>query len=162
METESKGRLVMGGLTLKDVLHRVIFENDLTPRQMAEQLGVSYSMLTNAANPELDSFKFAARHVIPLTKLTKDFRLLDFMEASCGRVAFSLPEIPKRSQEIDRLVANNVQLFGNVLADIGLALEDGRIDGFEIKRIEADLLDQVRTAMALLEALKKQHRESAA
>lgn len=84
----------MNGLTLKDVLHKVVFESKLSARQIAEELGISYSMLTNAAHPELDTFKFAARYVIPITKITGDFRLLDFMEQSCGRVAFALPEIP--------------------------------------------------------------------
>lgn len=147
----------MGGLTLKDVLHRVVFDNELSPRQLAEQLGVSYSMLTNAANPELEDFKFAARHLIPLTKLTKDYRLLDFIESSCGRVSFSLPESPRQLADVDKLITRNIQQFGQALNDIGAALEDGVVDDVEIKRIELDLLDQVRTAMALLETLKGHH-----
>ena len=146
----------MGGLTLKDVLYRVVHENPrFTPRQLAEEMGMSYSMLCNSANPDLEEFKFQARNIIPITRATNDCRLVDYIEASVGRVAFLLPEIPDKLAGVDRLIAENVQLFGNALADIGAALQDGKIDNVEMKRIEVDLLQQVRTAMALLEALKK-------
>lgn len=146
---------IMNGLTLKDVLNRVVHENRLSPRQLAEELGMSYSMLTNAANPDLEEFRFAARHLIPITRATKDFRLFDFMEAAVGRVAFSLPELPTMIDNLPCLVADNVREFGDVLTAIGSALENGRIGEIEIKKIEVEILEQVRTAMALLEAAKR-------
>lgn len=145
----------MNGLTLKDVLHRLVHENEMTPRQQAEEIGVSYSMLTNAANPDLDDFKFAARHIIPLTKVTKDYRLLDFMEASCGRVAFSLPEIPDKIGDLQEMTAVTVKEFGDVLTAMSAALADGEIGYMEIKRIELEILEQVRASLGLLEAAKK-------
>jgi hypothetical protein len=148
----------MNGLTLKDVLHKVIFDSKrFTPRQLASEVGCSYSMLVNAANPELEDFKFAARHILPLTRLTKDFRLLDYMEASCGRVAFTLPELSLKGEErINDLIGENAILFGESLKHIGEALADGEIDDIELKHIERKLTDQVRTAMALLQALKNE------
>ena len=147
----------MGGLTLKDVLYRVVHENQhFTPRQLAEELGMSYSMLCNSANPDLPEFKLQARNIIPITRATNDFRLVDYIEAAVGRVAFALPEIPKKLSAIDTLIASNVQQFGNALADIGAALQDGEVDNFEMKQIETSLHAQVRTAMGLLEALKQQ------
>jgi len=155
MGRDSIEKRVMGGLTFKDVLHRVVFEcSEYSARQIAEGVGVSYSMLCNASNPELEDFKLAARHIVPVSKMTNDYRLLDFMEASCGRVAFLLPELPRTMAGVDNLVAENVRLFGGALNSIGEALKDGVIDDIELKRIEVDLLDQVRKAMALLQVLK--------
>jgi len=144
----------MQGLTLKDVLHRVVHESRLTPRQLAEEVGMSYSMLCNAANPDLPEFKFAARHIIPITRATGDYRLIDYLEASVGRVAFSLPELSGELVNLQKLISETVQLFGKALGDIGDALRDNKIDQVEIKRIERGLHDQVRTAMRLLEVLK--------
>ncbi len=147
----------MRGLTLKDVLHRVVYEcKTYSARQLAEGIGCSYSMLCNAANPELDEFRFAARHILPLTNLTQDHRLLNFMEHSCGRVAFSLPQLREGGKErIDALIAENASLFGESLKHVGDAMQRGRVDEIELKRIELALTDQVRTAMALLQALKR-------
>lgn len=149
---------MMNGLTLKDILREMVFSNKRwTARQIAEQLGCSYSMLCNACNGELDEWKFAARYIAPITNLTGDYRLLDFLEARVGRVAFDLPALPDLTTDqnrVDSLITKNTQLFGETLGHIGEALRDGHVDDFEIKRIEASLLDQVRTAMAMLQALK--------
>ncbi len=142
--------------TLKDVLYEVVHQSGIDARVIAERLGMSYQMLLNAANPNLEDFKFQARHIIGLTLLTKDFRLLDYLEASCGRVAYSLPEIPKEMGEISALVTSAVKEFGDVLTEAGKALADGRIDLWEAKRLEKEIMDQVRVVMALLEAVKRQ------
>lgn len=142
--------------TLKDVLYEVIHQSRLDKKVLAERLGISYQMLMNAANPDLPEFKFQARLIIPVTMMTGDFRVLDYLEASCGRVAYQLPEIPKGMDEIHSLVSASVKEFGDVLTEAGKALADGRIDLWEAKRLEKEIIDQVRVVMALLEAVKRQ------
>lgn len=149
----------MPGLTLKDVLHLVVHESKIPARQLAEELGLSYSMLMNCANPELPEFNIRAQKIIPLTKLTGDYRLIDFIEGAVGRVAFSLPEIPAKDVKLDKLIAESVKEFGDVLQEVGSALSDGRIDRIELKRCEKEILDQVRKVMSLLEALRKRVQE---
>ena len=81
-------------------------------------------------------------------------RVADHIDSALGRVAFALPEIPAHLEGVEELVASNVKEFGDVLQEVGKALMDGRIDRNEIRRLEREIQEQVRQAMALLESLK--------
>jgi len=142
-------------MTLKDVLHDVLRNSPIPVRQLAEQLGISYSMLSNAGNPDLPEFKLQARLIIPLTRMTGDHRLLDFLEFSCNRVAFALDEVDLDDKGVQQLVAGNVECFGVLLQDVATALVDGSISRLEAKGLEQDIHDVVRSSLQLLQSLKR-------
>ena len=141
--------------TLKDVLHEVLRESPVPVKHLAEQLGISYSMLSNAGNPELEEFKLQARLLIQLTLMTGDYRLLDFLEMSCGRVALDLPAIQREAGAVAPLVAESTSAFGQVLATTGEALRDGQVDRIEIKRLEKSIDRHLQAVMELKQALQQ-------
>lgn len=145
----------MSGLSFKDVLEVVLRESNVPPKHLAADLNTSYSMLMNCANASIENANLRAQMVIPLTKLTGDTRLLDFMEAAVGRVAIPIPKIPRDMKQIESMVADNCKEFGDCMQALGEALGDGQISDREFKKIETEVHEQVNSAMALLEACRQ-------
>ena len=66
--------------TLRDALHETVHNGGVPMKRLADQLGISYSYLANAANPNLDDFNFQLRHLMPLINATGSYAVLDHLE----------------------------------------------------------------------------------
>ena len=62
---------------LRDHLHDNIFNSGRPAKQIADEIGISYSYLASAGNPNLEEFHFQLKHLIPLTKATGCFDARD-------------------------------------------------------------------------------------
>lgn len=124
--------------TLKEAVHRMIEASPIPTRTLAEELGISYSYLMNAGNPDLPDFKLPARHLIPLTRLTGDYSAIDFIENSLGRAAFKLPDADVDIIEAQKKLLATVNRFGTLVKNATEALEDGRIVPKEAVQLEHD------------------------
>ena len=150
--------------TLRDALHDNIFNSGHPAKQTADELGISYSYLASAGNPNLEEFHFQLRHLIPLTKATGSYRALDFIERALGRVAFFVPTLETVSETAYE-VGNLAQKAGAMLTEMGKALENGKIDPEEVKGIE-DKCEALITAVCRLrsasvrEAKRNGYREN--
>lgn len=137
--------------TLKDVLHEVVLQSPVPTRRLAEELGISYSMLMNASNPDQPEFKLQARLIVPITKLTGDTRLIEFLAQACGLIVMTLPETRPRESELHSELALSARRFGDLVSQLGDALADGRVSVVEAKRVEREgraLLQQVSVLLA--------------
>jgi len=139
--------------TLKDSLHHVIHNSGVPTKKLADDLGISYSYLANAGNPNLEDFQFQLRHLVPLMKATGNMAVLDYLEHSMGRVAFRVPTPGEEHLPITSELMCIVSHVGELATKIQGALEDRKIDRREAKDIEPILFEMTRHCMQLLRAV---------
>lgn len=140
--------------TLRDALHENIHNSGVPIKKLADDLGISYSYLANAGNPNLEGFDFQLRWLIPLTKMTNNFSALDYLEAAVGRTAFKLPNSTNGSHvEINRQMLHIMKHIGDLGGEIEKALEDNKVENHEAKRIEPIITEVTKHLVYLATAL---------
>jgi hypothetical protein len=139
--------------TFKEALHEDLRNSQMPARAVAEELGISYSMLMNSCNPDLPDFHLRAGQLAHFCKLTGGVRCLDWLEASVGRVAIELLDAPPSMDAIQSELFRAVQEFGDMTHEAGRALVDGRICRSEGKRIERAGNDLIRQLQVFLQAV---------
>ncbi len=137
-------------LTLRDALHETVHNGGVPIKQLHERLGISYSYLANAANPNLEEFNFQLRHLMPLINATGNYAVLDYLENACGRVAFSLPEVGKDNLEITQGLLELVGRMGDLSHEMRNILADGLIEEHEYRRVEPVFFDLLREIASLM------------
>ena len=135
-----------------EVLHAWAKRSSMSLGKQAEALGVKPSTLANAINRNIEASKYPARLIVPHTRLLRDCGLLDWMEASLGRVALDLPDIPDTHKDTCEQLAAVVQAFGRVLSVAGMACKKGPTAHAELVALEAAIAEHVGNieAFALL------------
>jgi len=140
--------------TLKDSLHENIHESNVPIKQLCDILGISYSYLANAGNPNLEDFNFQLRHLIPLTKATNCFATLDYIERALGRVAFVVPTIGADVSEVAAEVAAVTMEFSHLMREMSEALKDGAVQTYEWPDIARECEHLIKKVCRLNEAAK--------
>jgi len=138
--------------TLRDALHETVHNGGMPIKRLTDQLGVSYSYLANAANPNLEDFHFQLKHVMPLIKATGNFAVLDFLENACGRVAFVLPETSGDQADITAGLLEMGGKIGALFNEMNGILADGKIEAHEFKRVEPLFFELHRLAAQVMAA----------
>jgi len=136
---------------LSEALHHTVHHTEPGLKRLAERLGIRPGYLADAANPDREELQFQLRLLLPLTKLTGDVSVLDYMEQECGRIAVPMPRVDQAGRELLALQLHAVKEFGEQAEAIAQALEDGRIDVDERRRICKEL-DDVSRAIAAVKA----------
>jgi|GEM_PF-5174447 len=139
--------------TLKDALHENIHNSGVPLKQLADAIGISYSYIANAGNPNLDEFHFQLRHLIPLIRATNNFSALDHIEHACNRVAFSIPKSSGSNVGLTNELMEMVHGLGELSRELQKALEDGKVNRMEAKDMEPLLFDLVKHCMRFLQAV---------
>lgn len=139
--------------SLRDALHQNIHESGVPIKRLADDLGISYSYLANAGNPNLEDFHFQLRHLVPLMKVTDNLAVLDYLEHCVGRVAFRVPEVSGEHFEVTQELLHIVSHVGELSSKIVNALEDKKIERHEAKDIEPLLFELAKHSMQLMKSL---------
>jgi hypothetical protein len=148
--------------TLKDCLYKTIHRNKKPLKAIAEEIEMAESYLTRSALPDPDECetgtgcRFPLKKLIPLVHATGDFSVLDFIERSLGRVAFSLPSGKKDLNGICRLTLRSVKEFGELMAAIEKSMADDRLTLEETDRIRKEGWDAIQAIMTLINTVEKQ------
>lgn len=140
-------------MTLRDALHANIHDSGVPLKRLHEDLGISYSYLANAGNPNLEDFHFQLRHLIPLMKATGNMAVLDYLDHSMGRVAFRVPEASGENLNVTQELMHIVTHVGELAGKVQEALEDMKIEKREAKDIEPLLFELSKHTMQMLRAL---------
>lgn len=147
--------------TLKECLYDTIHRNRKPLKAIAEEIGMAESYLTRAALPDQDESdtgtgcRFPLKRLIPLIRATGDFRVLDFIERSLGRVAVPLPDPAKSSRDIYRLSLQSVREFGELMGTIEKSLEDGKLSKKETETIQREGHEAIQAIVNLLSIIEK-------
>ena len=152
-------------MTLKDILYDMIHRHHTKSlEQIAEEIGMSNSYLARAALPDKDTVdnpdlatgvRFPLKKLIPLIRATDDFQLLDHIEVTLGRVAFSLPRRhPETTQELHQQLSDSIKEFGEFIAVVGDSIADGKLTVPERERCRKEGYDLIQVVSRLLCQLK--------
>ena len=138
--------------TLRDTLHTTVHGCGVPLKRLHEDLGISYSYLANAANPNLEDFNFQLKHLMPLIKATGRCDVLDYLENACGRVAFVLPAPGRDHLEINQGMLELFGRLGDLSHQMRDILQDGQVDEHEFKRVEPLFFQLLRDVAGLMSA----------
>lgn len=141
--------------SLREALYDMVHNSSIPAKAQAEELGISYSYLCNAANPNLEGFDYQLRLIIPHTRLTQNFAALDYIEQSLGRVAIQIPALGPSPADLIEEFAKTTAEFGDLAREIGQALQDGRVEEDEFKRLEKEGWELIRQTVLLLEKVRE-------
>jgi hypothetical protein len=140
-------------MSLRDALHQNIHESGVPIKRLADDIGISYSYLANAGNPNLEDFHFQLRHLVPLMKATGNLAVLDYLEHSMGRVAFCIPESSEKHLSVTSELISIITHVGELAGKIQSAIEDNIIEKREARDIEPLLFELSKHAMQMMKSL---------
>ena len=130
--------------------------------QLAEEVGMSPSYLTRSALPDKDDAddpglatgcRFPLKKLIPLIRASSDFRLLDYIERSLGRVAFSVPRNRPGFERLHAELSKSIKEFGELVKVVGDSLEDGKITDAEREHCTKEGYELIQAVALLLHSL---------
>jgi len=143
--------------TYDEAVYEVVHHSNVPPKQIADYLGIGESTLYNAANPHLNETSLSRKHIVPITRRTRNFAILDYFEHACGRVAFEVPAAGGTFTDVTREVSALAREFGELLATIAAALEDnGRIDRDELPVFNERCLEMIKAVARCAEAGRRE------
>ena len=141
--------------SLAEVIYHLVHHSAIDARAIAEQLGVRYGYLLDAANPDREDLRLQARHVVSLTQITRDTSLLDFMEHQLGRVAVRVPDAETQLALSQTAIATFSQLL-TAWCTATTEGDDGTVTVGEVETFER----QADAAIAAIASMKLKMRRS--
>jgi hypothetical protein len=113
-------------------VHDVIHAHRGTVKVIADALGLKREKAIYQVADGNDPKPIKAWWIPTITRITGSFAILDALEAQVGRVAFVLPPVNPRVEEMNRELARLLQEFGQFLETNGIVLADGKIEPHEV------------------------------
>ncbi len=139
--------------SLGDAIYHAVHHSDVPTPTLAERLGVRLGYLCDAANPDRDTAQFQARLIVPITLLTGDFTMLDYLEREVGRVAFAVPQSPAGEHaDLFTALAEAMRELGEDAESLRIAVDDGTITSEEAEAFEREA-DETIAAIARMKAI---------
>lgn len=151
-------------MTLKDQLYSTLHRNTKPLKLIAEEIGVSENYLYRSALPDADESetgtgcRFPLKLLPALIRSTGNFAVLDFIEQSLGRVAFTLPSPDCRLSDICRLAMIAVKEFGELMAEMEASIADNILAEDEKTRITKEGYDALQAINSLLESVQREKK----
>jgi hypothetical protein len=148
--------------TLREALHVMVHESAMPAKQQADELGISYSYLCNAANVHLDGqgFDYQLRHLIPHTRMTDNYAAADFLERAWGRVGVFLPSLkagavpPATVENLPTYLCRLMKEIGDVARVSEQRLGDHDLSEEDRVRIRKEVQDVIQKAVQIDVALR--------
>jgi len=122
--------------------------------QIAALLGKGYSTLLNELNGAIPGHKFGLMQLIPVMEATGSTRALDYLAGAMGAVVIRLPRPGQGHPTTERDAVAAVREFGELMAAVGAALDDGHISPDERRRITREGYDALQAIMTLLKRVE--------
>lgn len=152
----------MKATTLKESLYRTIHHHPrLSVEAIAEELNMAPSYLARAALPDQDmtdtgsGVRFPLKQLVPLTRITKDFQVLDHIENALGRVAVEIPCDCDTCFPIlrDGALAAAAE-FGDLMQEITRSCEDGKISEAEKEQIAKEGWEAITAIVKVIKSVQ--------
>ena len=143
-------------VTIYELLYQAAHKapTGVSPKQLAEDFGVSLNAFNKRINPEYEDRKFPVEDLAQLCVTTGDFSPLHFICSKAGGVFIRLPQVNNRGIAIHLQCMDAVKNFGSLMEDCSEALADGIIS-----KKEAEELDEsgYHALCAIMLLLKEAH-----
>ncbi|RUM56306.1 MAG: hypothetical protein DSY85_03140 [Marinomonas sp.] len=130
---------------LDQATHDIVHNSGMTPKEIADRLGMSHQTLINKANPNADFHRMSVREAFSIQLLTGNHSLAVAMKGMLDAHANQ-----DKPAGIIECALNAAKENGDVVGAVQAALADGRLT----EREKAGLLREISEAIASLETLR--------
>ncbi len=135
--------------TLREAIYQMVHRSVIPAKAQAEFLGVSESFLYNAANTNLEDFRYPARHVVPHTTCTQNLALIRYFNEQVGIVGFRIPTGMAQPHDLRQGVLKIAKELGEAADSLERGLKDAQLTEPERARVRKELLDLMEAGAAL-------------
>jgi len=140
--------------SFKEALYEVVHRSSIPAKQLPELIGLSYSMIMNAANPNLEEFNLRGDKIVPLTIQTKNHALVDYINKAIGLASFPLPSPAPDSKPLHTHLTKTVSEFSDVLKTFDEMMSDNKVRPCEAAALEKEAYELIQALMAWVATVK--------
>lgn len=141
--------------SLGEAIYCSTFHSEAEARTIAERMGVRYSYLADAANPDRDGQQFQARLLVPLMHATGNLAPLAWLARAMGGVFVRTPDVAVEHDDVRRAFLAATREIGEDAGDIERALADGVITGEEARQLEVQIDETIAELVSLKATIRK-------
>jgi hypothetical protein len=148
-------------MTLQEALYETIHKSKKPLKLIAEEIDMSQSYLTRSCLPTKDDLdtgtgcNFPLRKLIPLTKATNKYLILDVLEHGVGRCGIILTPPGKLSiSDICKLAMHSAKEFGELAGEVEAAIFDEEVTAEECKKITREGYHTIQAILSLMMSCK--------
>jgi len=141
--------------TLYDAIDGTIYQAAIPPKQLAELLHISLGELYDLANPSRQR-PLKAAQLVPLMRLTGDYRILQYLASACGFLLVRMPPVEATDRSCFTLARDVMRECAEAIDAFGLALEDGRVSAGEARRVAREV-DEALAALSRIKATAERY-----
>lgn len=141
---------------LKTELHLTVHGSSKSVETIADECGISASYLYRACLDGESGCRFPLDLLLPLMLATTDQRILQHLNARCGRVTASIPRVAKLKKKDPQVINEITRNFNAVMASVLAFYEDPKTS--QIPRIEAQLHEHLCEIATLRRSVKDFHQ----
>lgn len=140
--------------SLKEALYETIHGYRHGVEALAEELNMTKSYLYRSALPDEDErdsgVRFPLKQLIPLTRATGDFRVLNYIERSLHRITVPYPAQVARPETLQRDAIKAAAEFGEMMSEIHARCGDGELTRKDRERIFREGWEAVEAIMCVI------------
>ncbi len=122
-------------------IHRTVHESGIPAKEIAQQMGMSYQVLINKANPTSEFHKMSLREALALQKITGTTAIHEAVGIELG-----LRIVPEEAQKPKSLVEAMLTVVSEC-GDVSRAFKDAMADGRLTEREKADMQKEINEAI---------------
>ena len=130
--------------SLDQAIYDIVHNSDITPKGLADRLGMTHQVLLNKANSNCDTHKMTVREAHAIQLITGNHAVVSAMQTE-----LNLQERKTAPASVLASVLNAGKEHGDVLASIQASLEDGKLTEAEKSEIFKEI-DETEAALKLL------------
>lgn len=146
-------------MNILDAAHMIGHEYPGGAGPLADRMGVGHVVFNNKINPNNTTHHLTLVESLRMQQLAGRNDVLFAMAEALGFVCMPMPQL--HHENVDREVAKLCKEFGEYIASVSQAIEDGNVTGNELKRCEHELSELIGVANALQATLGEMNRRRA-
>jgi len=152
-------RITPGELTVQEAIYDTLRRSEIRLADISNRTGIPYDTLkTWSCEPDNPSGAYRSmpvHQVPPVVNATRNFSILDTLEAACGRVGVEMPIIQQPTKDLVLEIARAVQEFGELATAAAGAIGDGRTTPEEATRIDEQGYEAIQQILRLMAASRQ-------
>ena len=134
-------------MNIQDAAHMLGHEYPGGAGALADRMGISRAVFNSKLNPNTPTHHLTLVESLRMQQLAERYDILFAMAEACG--FFCIPTAASDNEHIERDIAKLCKEFGDYLARVTSAVEDGNVTGNELKDTERELSELIASAQAV-------------